>query len=545
MFPSLTLPNVRIGLSFRVLDVVAVSFFTWTLIRLARTAHRRARTTRLNGPPSRNLVLGFPEFFTMDDYSPDTYEAWAEEYGAVYQLPSVLGTTRIILCDPKAIAHFYAKETTTYILTPLGKFVTGAVVGRDSLLTTHGDVHKRLRKSLTPAFSVAAIRKLLPIFYDSAYKTKAAWDEILQDSPDGATIEAQEWMSRISLDTIGIAGFSHDFASLKGEKSVIATAFQEMSNTKPSPLFKYLFLLAHLFPGILNLPNPRTKLSKMLHDSTSAISTQLFAKTKKEKEDGLVEGEQDKSIVGLLIKAESSDSALHMTPEEVVAQMRVLLFAGYDTTSISLTWALIELCKGQDAQDKLREELSQIDGDPTWEQLTNGLPYLDAVVHETLRLHVLLGESSRMATEDDIIPLSGPVVTPFSPTPVTHVSIPRGTIVTAPIASINRSKVLWGPDAKQFKPSRWIDEDGIPQQAKEIQGHKHLLTFADGPRTCLGKGFAIAEFKAVLFVLIRNFKFEFRDGPQTKLGFAGGILPRPVILGEEGSRVPLLVSRVA
>lgn len=175
--------------------------------------------------------------------------------------------------------------------------------------------------------------------------------------------------------------------------------------------------------------------------------------------------------------------------------------------------------------------------------------------------------SGGQAIEDDIIPLSSPVVTPFTPTPVTHLSIPRGTVVTAPIASINRSKVLWGADAKQFKPSRWIREDGIPRQAKEIQGHKHLLTFADGPRMCLGKGFAVAEFKVgthwsfapdrpdilltmsnrnqvVLSVLIRNFTFEFPDGPQTKLGIAGGILPRPKILGEEGSRVPLLVRRV-
>ena len=136
-----------------------------------------------------------------------------------------------------------------------------------------------------------------------------------------------------------------------------------------------------------------------------------------------------------------------------------------------------------------------------------------------MRLHVLLGESSRIvcvsansneftstphfhdqATEDDVVPLSSSVVAPFSPTPITHISIPRGTIVTAPIASINRSKALWGPDAKQFKPSRWIREDGIPQQAKEIQGHRHLLTFADGPRMCLGKGFAIAEFKVCFFV---------------------------------------------
>lgn len=127
MLPSTTLPNVKVGISFRVLDAVAVSFFTWTLIRVARAAHRLARTTRLNGPPSKNLVLGFPEFFTTPD-SPEIYEAWAEEYGAVYQVPSVLGTTRIVLCDPKAISHFYAKETTTYILTPLGRFLTTMLV---------------------------------------------------------------------------------------------------------------------------------------------------------------------------------------------------------------------------------------------------------------------------------------------------------------------------------------------------------------------------------------------------------------------------------
>jgi len=130
MFPSLALPNVKMGGSIRVLDVVAVSFFTWTLIRLARTAHRRARTTRLNGPPSRRPVLGFLEFFSTFSTpdGPEIYEAWAEQYGAVYQVPSVLGTTRIVLCDPKAIAHFYAKETTTYILTPLAKFLSDSVV---------------------------------------------------------------------------------------------------------------------------------------------------------------------------------------------------------------------------------------------------------------------------------------------------------------------------------------------------------------------------------------------------------------------------------
>ncbi|KIJ12885.1 hypothetical protein PAXINDRAFT_100953 [Paxillus involutus ATCC 200175] len=539
--------TMKIGTSFRVLDVVAVSVFTcqWSLIRLTRSVRRRARTTRLKGPPSESRVFGFPEVLMAAPDGPEVHEAWATQYGPVYQVPSLLGTSRIVLCDPKAIAHFYARETTTYILTPLAKFLTGMLVGSRSLLTSHGDVHKRMRKSLAPAFTLAAIRTLLPVFYDSVYKAKVAWDNILENShgPDGAIIEVQEWMNRISLDTIGIAGFSHDFASLDGKKSTVATIFEEIGNTKPSPAFAYIFVLAHLFPALLRLPNPRTRLTQMLNNSMGTISKELLERTKKDNE-GASEGQNDKSIMGLLIKAENTDSELHMSEDEVFAQMKVLLFAGYETTSISLTWALIELCRDQEAQTNVREELSQLHGDPTWDQLTNILPYLDAVVHETLRLHAPLPETGRIAIEDDVVPLSDPIFTPSSPNPVTQLFIPRGTIVTVPLASINRSTSFWGPDAKVFKPSRWIDEGGIPGRAKEVQGHRHILTFADGPRTCLGKGFAVAEFKAVLSVLIRNFTFEFRDGPETKVDIAGVVLPHPKIEGEEGSRVPLRVRRV-
>ena len=64
---------------------------------------------------------------------------------------------------------------------------------------------------------------------------------------------------------------------------------------------------------------------------------------------------------------------------------------------------------------------------------------------------------------------------------------------------MNRSAAFWGEDAKVFRPSRWLEDadgqNGIPAKAKEIPGHRHLLTFVDGPRTCLGKNFAVTEFK--------------------------------------------------
>ncbi|KAI6015834.1 cytochrome P450, partial [Pisolithus microcarpus] len=58
---------------------------------------------------------------------------------------------------------------------------------------------------------------------------------------------------------------------------------------------------------------------------------------------------------------------------------------------------------------------------------------------------------------------------------------------------MNRSEAIWGPDAKVFKPERWLEPDGITKKAQEVKGHGHVLTFSDGPRTCIGKLFAVAE----------------------------------------------------
>lgn len=64
---------------------------------------------------------------------------------------------------------------------------------------------------------------------------------------------------------------------------------------------------------------------------------------------------------------------------------------------------------------------------------------------------------------------------------------------------MNSAEVFWGASAKEFEPERWLDAGGGAghgiDKAKEIQGHRHILSFSDGPRTCLGKTFALAELK--------------------------------------------------
>jgi hypothetical protein len=97
------------------------------------------------------------------------------------------------------------------------------------------------------------------------------------------------------------------------------------------------------------------------------------------------------------------------------------------------------------------------------------------------------------ASEDDVIPLKTPIKTKTGEL-VSHVTVAKGDTILVPIRTIHCMDTYWGEDALEFRPERWFEEDGHVK-AKDFQGYRHLLTFIDGPRICIGKGFAVMEFK--------------------------------------------------
>lgn len=102
-------------------NTAVVCAAVWTLLRWLRTSRLQPRTTQLRGPPSVSFVYGVGKHVLDAEDPGAVYEAWAQEYGPAYAVPSTLWTKRIVLCDPKAIAHFYAKDTWAYVLTPMTK----------------------------------------------------------------------------------------------------------------------------------------------------------------------------------------------------------------------------------------------------------------------------------------------------------------------------------------------------------------------------------------------------------------------------------------
>ncbi|KAJ7932964.1 cytochrome P450 [Mycena leptocephala] len=469
------------------------------------------RATPLKGPPRKNFLFGWMPYLMRVQDIGAVYEEWAHEYGSVFAVPTALGSRNVVLADPKALTHFSAKETYGYVHSPQNKRSLAQLIGR-GLLWADGDSHKRQRRALNPAFSNASIKNLTPIFFDSAYKAKAAWDAMIESEPssDGTIIEVQH-----CLDTIGLAGFSHDFEALSGKASNIATVFDSIGSL--SFMDVLLFMLSSILP-VPKVPTARQLMLDKLNKTITGLSDKFLATT------GDVT--KDKSVIGLLVNAASTDKISH---EEVIAQINVLLLAGYETTAsecqASLQWALIELSRNPTMQTRLRNEILQAGGDLTWDELNNHSSFLDAFTCEILRLHPPLQETVRMHA----------IQTAHGES-VDAVFVRKGTMVTFPIECINRSTAFWGPDAKVFNPARWQDDSINQHRAQRSRAIGICLHFRTGAHV-----FALMEFKSVLSVLVRNFTFEFPKGPETVIGRHRNILPRPKVEGEDGYAVPLRI----
>ena len=194
-----------------------------------------------------------------------------------------------------------------------------------------------------------------------------------------------------------------------------------------------------------------------------------------------------------------------MSPSLIVEQMRTFLVAGHDTTAAAFTWAIYLMCKHPETQSRLRDEITAAIGGPTTitdpESTSNApdistLPYLSAFTAEVLRLYPPVPVTSRIAS--------------VSTTICGH-PIPKGTYIILCPWAVNVLPSLWGPDAAEFKPERWLAARGTtrssdvavavgpaPSSDAAERSNFSFLTFLHGPRSCIGERFAREEFKVLL-----------------------------------------------
>ncbi|KAI0716435.1 cytochrome P450 [Earliella scabrosa] len=498
------------------LTFLCAAWLLWT--RLRKSQWVTSPLSTLPGPPSNSFFAGNLGQL-LDTQGWDFHNEIAAKYGPVVKIHGLFGRPWLYVFDPLAL-QYILKDAQTYDELPWYIQSNRLMLG-PGILSVTGDAHRKQRKMLTPVFSAKHLRALVPVFYQVTRKLTDAISSRIGD--ELRDVDILGWMGRGALELIGQTGIGYSFDPLTED---VADAYAEaVKSFAPEATSSEMMLLRQATPFVNGLGPawlrrwiverlPFRSLQSMLHvsDTLHARSTEIF-EAKKATADTDKPGTKD--IISILLKAnqEASDDD-RLTDDQLLGQMSSILFAAMDTTSNAMSRTLQLLAQHPDVQERLRREVveARTHGDLDYDQL-HALPYLDAVCRETLRLYAPAPQTFRGAMADGILPLSRPIRGTDGST-INELVVPRGTNVVIAIMACNRDKELWGEDAHEWKPERWMKPLPETIEKASIPGvYSNMMTFLGGSRSCVGFTFSQLEMKVVLSELVANFTFEQSDIP--------------------------------
>ena len=193
------------------------------------------------------------------------------------------------------------------------------------------------------------------------------------------------------------------------------------------------------------------------------------------------------------------NSDIPLTDDEVIAQAFIFFLAGFETTASTLSYCTYELALNQKVQDKLYEEIKSVEnGSIDYETLAK-LPYLDAVVSETLRKYPPVVRLNRIAMRDYQLGTTG-------------ITLDKGIAVNVLVYAMHHNQEHF-PQPEQFKPERFL-----PENHDQIKPYTYM-PFGIGPRNCVGMRFGLLETKLTLAKVISKYKFVKSPNTQVPLEF--------------------------
>ncbi len=341
------------------------------------------------------------------------------------------------------------------------------------LLTSTGDLHRRQRRLVQPAFHARRLATYARDAVELGSARSAAWH-------DGQRVDVAAEMSSLTLEVVGRTLFGTD---VRDEVEIVSQAQHALIATFPS-LLTLRGMLAIRLPG---------RLRRTLRRESARLDgvVERVVATRRESGDA-------GDVVSLLLAVRDEETGEQMPARQVRDEVLTLLLAGHETTAVALSWAWLELSRTPSARAALDAELASPAGrDALAEGAWDRLPVTRAVISETLRLHPPAYMLGRRPTEDVVL---GPY------------RFRRGSAVLIAPYALHRDERSWGPDAEEFRPSRWLTEDGRFDEAAPGQPRGAYLPFGAGARMCIGAGFAVMEGVLLLARLATDWRVEFAPG---------------------------------
>lgn len=420
------------------------------------------------GPPSGILaMLGM----MRDPYG--ALARCARKFGDPFTISAFMQGPIVVTGDPAAIRSIFAADPDIYGSS--GAKLMGPILGPGSVVILEGAAHRRSRKLLNPPFHGSRMRAHARLMRDAARDRSA-------HLVPGVRFAVQDVAEAISLDVIlqAIFGVRGTERMARFDRAVRDV----MRSLGPFVAFE---LLRRSFGGI----GPWAKFQRRRRDLVALVDEEIA--------DRRSGGAEREDILSMLLAARYDDGRA-MSDADVFDQLLTLVAAGHETSTITIAWAFYWLHRNLDVLERLLAEIDALDGDPEPEALAR-LPYLEAVVQETLRLYPIVAIATRQLEQ------------PFE---LRGYQVPAGVIVGAAAGLVHYREDLY-PEPERFRPERFLDKTFGPAE---------YFPFGGGARRCLGAAFAMYETKIVLATLLRAIRVRpVDDRPVRPAMRAAGIGP--------------------
>ena len=329
-----------------------------------------------------------------------------------------------------------------------------------------GDQWRDIRSTFTPIFTSGKMKAMLRFLLET---TRGLTGEFQRKASAGEEFELKETFGKFSLDALASCAFAMDAKSFEDENSAfVKHSARIFLNT---PMDNFLMFLRFM-PGVakvqelLNINTFKPKPTKFLCEVVSKalrarresgerrndmIDLMLDCIKEGEREGGGGENENDDHLDQIESDMRLQHVRRHakISEEEIIATAMVFLVAGYDTTGMTLAFLAYQMSINPELQERLHQEVDQAYEDNHGEmpdyQTIQSLPYIDMLIHETLRFHSPVGFNTRNCTEDYTLP-------------GTNISLKKNDLVTYSISGIHMDPTHYShPD--QFYPEHFSKEE--------------------------------------------------------------------------------------
>ncbi|CAN6979491.1 unnamed protein product [Brassica rapa subsp. trilocularis] len=416
--------------------------------------------------------------------------------------PRFGGLDMLFTVDPANIHHIMSSNFTNY---PKGsEFKKLFDVLGDGIFNADSDLWKDLRKSAQSMMSRPEFQRFT--LRTNMTKIEKGLVPLLDHFAEKKLVfDLQDVFQRFTFDTTFVLATGVDPGCLSIEMPEIefAKALDEAEEAiffrhfKPEIVWKMQRLLG--FGDELKM--------RIAHSTFDRVCSKCIASKRDEIARGVTSiDSSSKDLLMSYMDVDTTKYKLLNPGDDKFLRDMILSFmlAGRDTTGSALTWFFWLLSKNPEVTTKIRQEINtklspRTDNDPVHfssfnPQELNKLVYLHGALCEALRLYPPVPFQHKSPTNPDVLP-SGHKVDP-------------STKIVFCLYSLGRMKSVWGEDASEFKPERWISETG---RLIHVPSFK-FLSFNAGPRTCLGKEVAMTQMKTVAMKIIQNYEVKIVEG---------------------------------